>query len=61
MLADYIVDYEIGLTNVYQQNVRGGISTHRGEGELTGMGRMYRMFPTTKQEDEETRGGKKGT
>lgn len=35
-LADLGIEVGLGITNVYQQNVRGGISTHRRAGRITG-------------------------
>jgi len=35
-LADEGVEVSFGVTNVYQQNVRGGISTHRRAGRYSG-------------------------
>jgi len=36
VLADNGVEVGLGVTNVYQQNVRGGISKHRRAGRITG-------------------------
>jgi len=35
-LADSGIEMDVGVTNIYQQNVRGGISKHRRAGRLTG-------------------------
>jgi len=35
-LADSGIEVGLGLTNIYQQNVRGGISKHRRAGRLSG-------------------------
>ena len=35
-LADKGIELELGLTQIYQQNVRGGISTHRRAGRFSG-------------------------
>jgi len=35
-LADKGIEVGLGVTNIYQQNVRGGISKHRRAGRLTG-------------------------
>jgi porin len=35
-LADDGIELAFGVTNIYQQNVRGGISTHRGAGRFSG-------------------------
>jgi len=35
-LADKGIELGFGMTNVYQQNVRGGISKHRRAGRITG-------------------------
>lgn len=37
-------DFEFGLTNIYQQNVHGGLSTHKGAGRYTG---SYDVIMTT--------------
>jgi porin len=36
MHADNGIDIEVGLTEIYQQNVRGGLSTHRRAGRNSG-------------------------
>ena len=35
-LADSGIEMSLDVTNIYQQNVRGGISTHRKAGRITG-------------------------
>jgi len=35
-LADKGIEIGLGVTNIYQQNLRGGISTHRRAGRLSG-------------------------
>ena len=35
-LADSGIEVGIGVTNIYQQNVHGGISTHRRAGRFSG-------------------------
>jgi len=35
-LADEGIEFVAGATNIYQQNVRGGLSTHRRAGRLSG-------------------------
>jgi porin len=35
-LADEGIEFVAGATNIYQQNVRGGLSTHRGAGRFSG-------------------------
>jgi len=36
LLADNGIEVEFGLTNVYQNNVRGGLSTHNHKGRFSG-------------------------